>query len=94
MHYIFQTFGDIFSMALVDTTKVLKINTLGSRATIFLAQLPAPYVRYHAISARELNSSAAELRFQRGRRALPYEGRISPCALRQLNIALCISQCL
>ena len=37
-------------------------------------------------SARKLNSSVAELRFQRGRRALRYEGRISPCALRQLNI--------
>jgi len=73
-------------MALAVTTKVLKINTLGSRETIFLAQWPAPYVRYHAISARKLISSVTELSFQRGRRALPYEGRISPCALRQINM--------
>jgi len=41
-------------MALANTTKVLKINTLGLRETIFLAQWPAWYVRCHEISARKL----------------------------------------
>jgi hypothetical protein len=34
----FKTFGDTVSMALADTTKVLKIKTPGSIETIFLAQ--------------------------------------------------------
>jgi hypothetical protein len=77
LHYIFPNFRRYFSHDNCGYYKSIENEHTWLRKKHFSGAMTSPICQIPHNSARKSNSSIAELRFQRGRRTLRYEGRMS-----------------